>query len=340
MENKANKVIRGHLRYLPAGRRGFAIISVKNMSYFYGPVPSRRLGFSLGVNLTPKKFCTLDCIYCQLRKTTKKTVKRFFYVDLIEFKKELTKIINNNPKIDYISISGSGEPTLHKRLDKIIDTIKETTNNEYRVCVITNSSLLYKKEVRNELSGADLIIPSLDAATNKSFSRIDKPHKQITLKKVVDGLINLRKEFKGKIWLEIMLLGGINDSLAEAKKFKILVAKIKPDKVQLNLPVRPAGINITLPDYKRIKEIKKIIGKRCEIVLSFYKDAQKKFSKSVQNDIIKYLNIRPATMRDLEKSVGLGKNVLAKQIEKMLNLGLIIKKMYNRKVYFICDKAA
>ncbi|MCK9616058.1 MAG: hypothetical protein M0R48_11315, partial [Candidatus Omnitrophica bacterium] len=153
-------------------------------------------------------------------------------------------------------------------------------------------------------------------------------------------LINLRKEFKGKIWLEIMLLGGINDSLAEAKKFKILVAKIKPDKVQLNLPVRPAGINITLPDYKRIKEIKKIIGKRCEIVLSFYKDAQKKFSKSVQNDIIKYLNIRPATMRDLEKSVGLGKNVLAKQIEKMLNLGLIIKKMYNRKVYFICDKAA
>jgi wyosine [tRNA(Phe)-imidazoG37] synthetase (radical SAM superfamily) len=309
------------------------------MNYFYGPVPSRRLGFSLGVSITPKKICTLDCLYCQLGKTTKKTVKRFFYVDLIEFKKELTKIINNNPKIDYISISGSGEPTLHKRLDKIIDTIKETTNNEYRVCVITNSSLLYKKEVRKELKKADLIIPSLDAATNKSFSRIDKPHKQIIFKKVVDGLINLRKEFKGKIWLEIMLLGGINDSLKEARIFKKIVAKINPDKVQLNLPIRPSGASIVLPDYERVKKIKKIIGKKCEIVSSFYKAAQKKFSESAQEDITKYLNIRPATMRDLEKSVGLEKNVLAKQIEKMLDLGLIIKKIYNRKVYFICDRA-
>ncbi|MDD4182199.1 MAG: radical SAM protein [Candidatus Omnitrophica bacterium] len=310
------------------------------MSYFYGPVPSRRLGFSLGVNLTPKKFCTLDCIYCQLGRTTKKTIKRFFYVEIIEFKKELAKIINNNPKIDYISISGSGEPTLHKRLDKIIDAIKDVANNKYPVSVITNSSLLYKKEVRQELAGADLIIPSLDAATKKSFSRIDKPHKQITFERTIDGLINLRKEFKGKIWLEIMLLGGINDSLEEARKFKKLVNRIKPDKVQLNLPIRPAGISITLPDYERVKKIKKIIGKKCEIVSSFYKDAQKKFSKSVQEDIRKYLNIRPATMRDLEKSVGLEKGILARQIKRMLDLGLIARKIYNRKVYFICDKAA
>jgi len=309
------------------------------MSYFYGPVPSRRLGFSLGVNLTPKKFCTLDCIYCQLGKTTKKTIKRFFYVDIVEFKKELAKIINNNPKIDYISISGSGEPTLHKRLDKIIDAIKDVTINKYPVSVITNSSLLYQKEVRQELARADLIIPSLDAATKKSFLRIDKPHKQITFEKIINGLINLRKEFKGKIWLEIMLLGGINDSLAEAAKFKKLVDRIKPDKVQLNLPIRPAGISIALPDYERVKNIKKIIGKKCEIVSSFYKDAQKKFSKSVQEDIRKYLNVRPATMRDLEKSVGLEKDILAKQIKRMLALGLIVRKMYNRKVYFVCDCA-
>ncbi|MDD5032494.1 MAG: radical SAM protein [Patescibacteria group bacterium] len=350
------------------------------MSYFYGPVPSRRLGFSLGVNLTPKKLCTFNCVYCQLGETTKKTIKRFFYVDPVELKKELTKIINRNPKIDYISISGSGEPTLHKSLDKIIDTIREATNNKYRVCVITNSSLLYKKEVRKELEKADLIIPSLDAATNKSFSRIDKPHKQITLKKIVDGLINLRKEFKGKIWLEIMLLGGINDSLKEAGIFKKLVAKIKPDKVQLNLPIRPAGASIALPDYERVKKIKKIIGKKCEIVSSFYKAAQKNFStplpddrsyafggprsncgagrrsttgtnkkgttgyaggapESAQSDIMKYLNIRPATMRDLEKSVGLEKDILARQIKRILDLGLIIKKIYNRKVYFVCARA-
>lgn len=309
------------------------------MGYFYGPVPSRRLGFSLGVNLTPRKFCTLDCIYCQLGKTTKKTIKRFFYVDIIELKNELKKIINNNPKIDYISLSGSGEPTLHKRLDKIIDTIKATTNNKYPVCVITNSSLLHNKEVREELKNADLIVPSLDAATPKTFSLIDRPHKQITFQKIISGLINLRKEFKGKIWLEIMLIGGVNDSLSEARKFRKLVNRIKPDKVQLNLPVRPSSVSIVLPDYELVKRISAIIGKKCEVVASFYTDYQKKISKNVQGIIVKYLNIRPATIKDLEKSLGIKEKVLAKHLEKMLKLGLIIKKIYDRKVYFICDKA-
>lgn len=293
----------------------------------------------MGVSVTPKKACTLDCIYCQLGKTTKKTIKRFFYVDILELKKELAKIIAGCPKIDYISISGSGEPTLHKRLDKIITAIKSVTNNKYPVAVITNSSLLYQKEVRQELKGADLIVPSLDAAAKKTFYLIDRPHKQITFQKIISGLINLRKEFKGQIWLEIMLLGGINDSLEEASKFKRLVNKINPDKIQLNLPIRPAGVDIALPDYARVKKIKKIIGKKCEIVSSFYKETQKKFSQSVQKDIIKYLNIRPATMKDLEKSVGLKKPVLAKQIKRMLDLRLIMKRMYNRKIYFVCDRA-
>jgi wyosine [tRNA(Phe)-imidazoG37] synthetase (radical SAM superfamily) len=310
------------------------------MNYFYGPVPSRRLGFSLGVSLTPRKFCTFDCIYCQLGKTTKKTTKRFFYVDIVEFKKELTRIINSNPRIDYISISGSGEPTLHKRLDKIIDVIKETTNNKYPVCVITNSSLLYKKEVREEFKKADLIIPSLDSATKRSFCRIDRPHRQITFQKIINGLIALRKEFKGKIWLEIMLLGGINDSLEEAEEFRKLVTRINPDKVQLNLPVRPSGSKVVLPDYERVEKIKKIIGKKCEIVSSFYKEAQKKFSKSIQEDVAKYLNIRPATMKDLAKFLGISKGNLAKHIKRMLSLGFIIRKMHNRKEYFVCNRAA
>ncbi len=293
----------------------------------------------MGVNLTPKKACTFGCIYCQLGKTTQKTVKRFFYVDIVEFKKELAKIISSKPKIDYISISGSGEPTLHKRLDKIINAIKDVSGNKYPVAVITNSSLLYKKEVRRELRKADLIIPSLDAAANKSFYLIDYPHKQITFRKIINGLVKLRKEFKGKIWLEIMLLGGINDSLDEARKFKKLVDKIRPDKVQLNLPVRPSGANVTLPAYGRVKKIKKIIGKKCEIVGSFYKNAQQKSLQTAQQGILKYLNIRPATIRDLEKSTGLKKHLLAGQIKKMLNRGIVIKKIYGGKVYFVCGRA-
>jgi wyosine [tRNA(Phe)-imidazoG37] synthetase (radical SAM superfamily) len=260
-------------------------------------------------------------------------------VDIVEFEKELRGIINRKPKIDYISISGSGEPTLHKRVDKIIEVIKRTTKNKYPVCVITNSSLLYKKEVRRELGKADLIIPSLDAAIKETFQRIVRPYKQITLQKVISGLISLRKEFKGKIWLEIMLLGGVNDSLAEARKFKELVNKIKPDKVQLNLPIRPSGAKIILPDFKHLRQIKKIIGPKAEIVSSFYKDTQKKFSKSLQDDILKYLNIRPATINDLEKFLGIKSDLLRGLTNRLLKLGLIIKKLYNHKIYFICDNA-
>jgi wyosine [tRNA(Phe)-imidazoG37] synthetase (radical SAM superfamily) len=308
------------------------------MSYFYGPVPSRRLGFSLGVNLLPRKICSFDCIYCQLGKTPKKSVKRFSWVNLAKFKKELAVIIKRQPKIDYITISGCGEPTLHKNLDQIISSIKEITRNKYPVCVITNSSLLDKKEVRRELVGADLIIPSLDAINPHLFNKIDQPHRTIRLDKIIDGLADLRKEFVGKIWLEVMLIGDINDNLAEARKLKEVITKINPDKVQLNLPIRPSGVKIGFPDYKRVKRIKKIIGKECEIVSSFYKDVQKKFSQSVQEDIVKYLNIRPATMKDLEKSTGLRKQPLAGQIKKMLNLGLIIKKIHNRKIYFVCGR--
>jgi wyosine [tRNA(Phe)-imidazoG37] synthetase (radical SAM superfamily) len=308
------------------------------MSYFYGPVPSRRLGFSLGVNLTPKKFCTFDCVYCQLGKTTKKTAKRFFCVDIVEFEKQLRKIINRKPKIDYITISGSGEPTLHKKLDKIIEVIKKTTNNKYPICVITNSSLLYKKEVRKELSSADLIIPSLDAATKKTFYRIDKPYRQITLQKVISGLINLRKEFKGRIWLEIMLLGGLNDSLREAREFRKLIDKIKPDKVQLNLPIRPSGVNLKLPQYLRLKEIKQIIGRKCEVVRSFYQQVQKKFSQSIEEEIIKYLKVRPATIEDLERFLGLKKKVLKTYLEKITAKKIITRKIYHKKDYFVYDQ--
>lgn len=309
------------------------------MNYFYGPVPSRRLGFSLGVNLTPKKFCTFNCIYCQIGKTSKKTVKRFFCVDMARFEKELQEIIRKKPRIDYISISGAGEPTLHKNLDLIIDTIKRVTKNKYPVAVITNSSLLHKKEAREELLFADLIVPSLDGATKKSFSQIDKPQKSITFEKIIKGLINLRKEFKGKIWLEIMLIGGINDSLSEAYKFKELINKIKPDKVQLNLPVRPSGVKIALPEYSRVKAIKKIIGPRAEIVSSFYKQAQKKFSESIEQDIIRYLKVRPATLIDLTKSLGQDKISLGKRLKALIGKRVIKEKIYHNKKYFVSGSA-
>lgn len=296
------------------------------MSYFYGPVPSRRLGFSLGVDLIPKKTCTLDCLYCQLGCSEKKTMKRFFYVDMRKFTQELKEITKTNPKIDYITISGSGEPTLHKSLDKIIRAIKKIVKNKYPVCVITNSSLLYRKDVRNELKAADLIIPSLDAATSGTFRRINRPHKAVVFKKLIKGIISLRKEFKGKIWLEIMLIAGVNDTIAELEKFREIAKNINPDKVQLNLPVRPCCFKLSGPSPKKLERIVEIINSNAEIVagVSNLKN-RAKVSKDLAREILTFLKRRPATLDDLVISLAAKSRDISKELNFLLDKGVLRK---------------
>lgn len=247
------------------------------MNYFYGPVPSRRLGFSLGVDLLNEKICSFDCIYCQVGRTVKKTIRRGSFINFEEFKKELEAIVLRECKIDYITFSGSGETTLHKGLDKIISAVKNITANKYPVCVITNSSLLYRKDVRDELRGADLVIPSLDAAKEDVFRKINRPYKNITFSKILKGIVSFRKEFKGAIWLEIMLIKGVNDSISDARNFRKIIEKINPDKVQLNLPVRPAPVKLELTALDKLEKIKKIIGFDAEILSSSSLRVQRKY---------------------------------------------------------------
>lgn len=306
------------------------------MGYFYGPVPSRRLGISLGVDLIPLKTCSFDCLYCQLGRGAGKTAKRRTYIDLRSFQKELKVILKKSKKIDYITISGSGEPTLHKGLDKIIKAIKKISKNKYPVCVITNSSLLYRKKVRQELKEVDLIVPSLDAATPSVFQKINRPCKGITFEKIVKGLITLRKEYKGRIWLEIMLIGGINDTLSQAEKFKKIIGKIKPDKIQLNTPVRPAGVKISLPGPKRLKKIQNILSAGTEVITSFSsKKKLPKDLKGLEKKILRYLEVRPATVRDFSGSLGLNSNVIIKSLNSLLDRKRIKKRFHKGKMYFV-----
>ncbi len=309
-------------------------------SYFYGPVPSRRLGFSLGVDLFPKKICSFDCLYCQLGQSGKKTIRRLSFVKFPKFKRDLREIIKKNSKIDYITISGSGEPTLHKDLDKIIAAIKRVTKNKYPVAVITNSSLLYRKKVRRELLKADLIVPSLDAATVKTFSKLNRPHKGVVLKKIIEGLIRLRREFKGKIWLEIMLVAGINDNKEEIKKLKQVISRINPDKIQLNLPIRPAGTKVSLPSQKRVENIKKVLSKSAEIVTKFsLKERGNKTYEDLGRDILNFLKVRPASLEDLIKSLGVNPNQIIKQLYLLLEQKLIKEYMLRKTKYFMVGSA-
>jgi len=239
------------------------------MKYVYGPVKSRRLNLSLGLSLTPYKICNFDCIYCQLGKTGEVTSARKEYIKADDVLNELKSWLGNNipeaKDLNYITISGSGEPTLNTQISQVISEIKKITN--IAVAVITNASLLNDQTVRQALQGADLIIPSLDSIIPEIFSKVNRPHPEIKIDDTINGLISLRREFNGKIWLEVMLVKGINDELSQIRKLKDIVDKINPDKIQLNSPVRSTAECDILPaDKKKLEKIKDILGDKCEII--------------------------------------------------------------------------
>ena len=242
---------------------------IEFMKYIYGPVKSRRLGLSLGITATSYKTCSFDCIYCQLGRTTLKTAEIQEYIKAGEIIQELTGWAQNNPQaaqtLNYISFSGAGEPTLNSKLGQLIAEIKKII--PVPIAVITNASLLNNPGVRKAISLADLIIPSLDAASPEVFLHINRPHETLKLDEIIQGLISLKKEFSGQVWLEVMLVHGINDDIRQIKKLSEVIEKINPQKIQLNSPVRStAEPDVFAVDKSKLEKIKEILGERCEII--------------------------------------------------------------------------
>jgi len=239
------------------------------MKYIYGPVKSRRIGFSLGLSLTPYKVCSFDCVYCQLGKTTNLTLDVKEYISVSDIIDELKLWLSQNSAqvkaLDYITISGSGEPTLNIKMAELIGQIRNLCDRP--IALITNSTLLYDFDIRRACLGVDLIVPSLDAATQDILERIDRPATPVKIEKIIEGLVALRKEFRGKIWLEIMLVKGINDDIRYIKKFLPVIELINPDKIQLNSPVRTSSeLNILSVVRPKLEKIKDILGDKCEII--------------------------------------------------------------------------
>jgi wyosine [tRNA(Phe)-imidazoG37] synthetase (radical SAM superfamily) len=283
--------------------------------YLYGPVFSRRLGYSLGVGLLGSRLCSFECLYCQLGRTVKKTCRRYWLVDLKVLSRELEEALLTGRRIDYITISGSGEPTLHRHLDKIIALIKEKAGRRIKVCVITNGSLLWMPQVRKELLAADLVMPSLDAADQKTFLKINRPLKSLTLDKVVSGIAAFSKVYRGDIWLEIMMVKDINDDDASLKGFEQLINRIKPDKVFLNLPQRPSPLVKTslMPPKDRITKFQRRISNICSLVKARVGSGGTGFSVT-GSDILESLRRRPQTLEQLAGGLNTG----TKQIDRAL----------------------
>lgn len=219
------------------------------MKPIYGPVPSWRLGRSLGIDpIMEKKTCSFDCVYCQLGKTINKTSKRKIFVNENIIKKQLKEIIKK-VKADVVTISGTGEPTLAKNLGKIIDNIRKSTY--LPVAVLTNSSLIYKKEVRDDLKKADIVVVKLDAPNEELLKKINKPVRGITFEKILNNIKKFRKEFNGKLAIQIMFIKENKNCASELAK---LVKELKPDEVQIDTPLRPCAVKaLSKKETKKIK---------------------------------------------------------------------------------------
>lgn len=285
--------------------------------YLFGPVPSRRLGMSLGVDLVPKKVCSLDCVYCEVGKTTKLTLDRKEYIKSDKIKEELFHYFKNNPDPDYITFSGSGEPTLNLFIGDILQFIKLNKPN-IPVAVLTNGTLFYDENVRATILNADVVLPSLDAATEEVFKKINRPAKDLSFDKYINGLIDFRKEFKGKIWLEIFILPNYNDTENELTAIKNMILRINSDSVQLNTLDRPGTVqNIRGATRDELQQIVDFWNlDHVEIIAA---SPERKNILSYRNDketaIIETIERRPCTLDDLTKILGLHINEINKYLD-------------------------
>jgi wyosine [tRNA(Phe)-imidazoG37] synthetase (radical SAM superfamily) len=273
------------------------------------------LGYSLGVDILPYKACTLDCVYCQLGPTSETTDRAGSFFEEQDILSQIHEAVTSSRgRIDYITFSGSGEPTLNAGLGSLIHKIKALT--DIPVAVLTNSTLLNREEVRQALMEADLVVPSLDAATQDVFEKVNRPHESLKIRDIVQNLIRFRKEFRGRFWLEVMLVAGINDSPEHIRELKEAAAAIHPDRVQLNTVVRPPAESFARPlTQERMEEIRKMFGPAAEVIAEFSGEPRLSGRQAVGAAIVDLVKRRPATLTDLSSSLGLHRNEVIKHLD-------------------------
>jgi len=308
--------------------------------YIYGPVPSRRLGRSLGIDLVPFKTCSYDCIYCQLGRTTKKTVDRREYVPIGRVLEELERKLSASDAPDYITLAGSGEPTLNSGIGKLIREIKRRT--PIPVAVLTNGSLLWRKEVREELQAADLVLPSLDAGDEKLFRYVNRPHEEISFERMVDGLAVFTAAFPGEVWLEVFLLAGVTGLPSEAGKIAAAARRIAPARVQLNTVARPPAEEFACAvSRKRLDSLKGIFRGTVDIVSESEEDVSLVLPCPDLRDeeVLALLGRRPCTCRDVASGLGVPAPAAIKRLDALVASGKAKIVFESGKAYYVIASA-
>ena len=303
------------------------------MKHVFGPVPSRRLGFSLGVDPVVPKTCTLDCVYCELGPTTDRTVLRRPYVSVDGILEELAARLAEHPDLDFITLSGSGEPTLNSDVGRLIEGIKDMT--DVPVAVLTNGTLLTDADVRAALARADVVAPSIDAVSRAAFERVNRPHQSLDPAAIADALVSFAREFHGKIWLEVMFVEGLNDDSGEVDRIAAIVEDVKPDRVHVNTVVRPPAV----PDARalsreRLEEIATRLGPNAEVIASATGPSQATALNDASDAVIEMAARRPVTAFDVARSTGMSQAAAAKMLNELVEKQVLSVVRHGETLYY------
>lgn len=304
------------------------------MSIVFGPVPSRRLGWSLGIDVLPpnEKLCTLDCVYCQVGHTRVKTIKRGLPLPSTDINRAIDEALPKSD-IDVVTFSGSGEPTLHQHLGQFIERVKSRCATP--VAVITNATLIDKPDVRHDLALADIVVPSLDAATQAVFETVNRPHASLRVERIIEGLIAFRDEFAGKLLLEIMFVKGLNDGPGELVALKTAADRIRPDQIHINTVTRPPAEGfakaLTQEELDRIAEM---FGPRATTVGAPPLPGRNPDAAGVEARIVDLASRRGVTVEDIAGSLGLDRVSTLKFVDKLVGEKKIKKLVHGEISYY------
>jgi wyosine [tRNA(Phe)-imidazoG37] synthetase (radical SAM superfamily) len=297
----------------------------KGYRYIFGPVPSRRLGLSLGIDLLPHKTCTLDCVYCECGKTTHLTTKREAYVETDAVIREVRDFLKTRPVLDYITFSGSGEPTLHEEIGEVIRFLK-SEYPEYAVCLLTNGTLFDQPQVREAVVEADLIIASIDAGCADTFKTVNRPHPRLDFPSIIEGLVKMGEDRKHALWIECFIIPEVNDSEREFFQIKTHIGRVHADKVQLNTLDRPGTESwVTPASPARLRELTGFLMGSEIIPSAFHSKIGQPDESDLHQRIFATLRRRPSTLEDLSRSLGMEEAFLWQHICTLLDRELIEK---------------
>ncbi|MGI5819286.1 MAG: radical SAM protein [Armatimonadota bacterium] len=302
--------------------------------HLYGPVPSRRLGRSLGVDMVPMKTCCYDCVYCQLGPTTVHTAERGSYVDVDEVVGELAAWLGAGGTADWLTFAGCGEPMLNIDLGDAMARAREMSG--IPVALLTNGALLWRKGARDAAMQADLIMPSLDAATEETFRRINRPVKGLLIEQVIDGLKETVLEFHGEVWLEVLLVAGINDSDEELAALGEAVREIRPEQVQINTVVRPApGGEVERVDNGTLVRARVILGPNATVISSAWERDVPEGAEHSREEVLALVSYRPCTVEDVSHGLGMHPNEAIKYLQQLLSEGALRREDREGETFFV-----